>query len=283
MDHALRQELRQAERDNNYQRLYTLLQRAGRPLEAHKLFLDHPIQVDCTIQYRYCIYWFTSNYNDFTSQERHEVSSCDLNSLIEKFVKEQVGAAQINNIERNAVVSLLGDEIELGTFTRCQSLPAIILDASEKKAIKDKITAHPDYLRNATAEQLAEAREADERDAEQDRRRIETELRSGEAARRRAQLQADFLHDSQDLYNEVWDLWSQHRDLPRLEFAKEVQDHSLRCVLFRLYDIHSQKIEVPYDTQAGEFVTVGTMNMVWSQMEPKRFSIYSKAYRRSHV
>lgn len=273
MDHELRQELRQAERDGNHQRLYTLLQRAGQPDEAQKLFLSHPIQVDCIVQYRYRITWFVGNYND--PGEERDTAAFDLDALVEKFIAVQVGACQIRYISRNPVYRLLGDELEV-TSAWQKPLPSITLKEEDTQVIKDRVRSHPQYMKRASAEQLEEAREADEADAERARRHIEAERRSVEAEQRRNQLEVGFQRDSTRLYDEVLALWAQHRDLPRPQFAREVRHHSLRCVLFRLKDFQAVN---------HELVTTAVLKHIWAEMEPKRFSIYRRPYQesQSHV
>jgi hypothetical protein len=270
VDQLLRQELRQAEKDGNYQRLYFLLQRAGQFDEARRLLLDHPIQVECTVQYRYRIRWYTGNYNDF-SEKPDDVTDYKLDALIEKFVEERVGASQIRFIERNPVMHLMGAEIELTSFSfRQEQLPTFIIGEEEKQSIKNRIRAHSRYLQGASAQELEDAREADERDAEAARRKMEDQRRSAAVQERRNRLQADFQRDSAQHYIEVCDLWAKYRDLPRPQFARMIGGYSLRGILFHLKDLQEQ---------GNEQVTTGVINQAWQDFEPKRFNIYQRSWQ----
>ena len=199
------QELRKAEIAGNWQRIYALLNRAGRHEEAKTLFLDHPITVDCTIQYQYRIHWHNHDAENYYERQETLVGY-DLNQLIEEFITLKVGTSQISSIYRNPIYRVLGGEICEGAFAGAKPLNTIVLTEKTLQQIKIRIKAHPDYMHGASQEQLEAARWADERDAEKAIRKIQQEERQEIARQRRQAIQDNFEKDSNILREEVWDL-----------------------------------------------------------------------------
>jgi hypothetical protein len=265
-------ELRQAERSGDYQRMYAILNRCGRSDEARNLILDHPINIDCVVQYRYRISW---NYpdEDFPyGNRRSSLKGYDLDQLIEEFILENVGAAQIFWVHRLPVFQILGSEIEADSYSG-HPLKAITLTEEETQALKERISSHPNYLQNATAEQLADAAEAYSRDAERAQRKIKQERERAAAQKRKQDVVDNFEHDSSRLRQEVWALWLEHGKLPRPEFARAVGNHSLRYVLFKLKDIAATYT----DTYITELEIGNYFAQLWADSYQKRLGIWKRA------
>jgi len=246
-------EIRQAEKDGDYQRLYALLKRVNRHDEANSLFLDHPIQVDCVLQYQYKIFWRDPEDGGYYF-DRQTLRGYRLDQLINEFIELKVGAAQISHIEREPICTILGEERRI--LGMKAPLRAIALSEEEIQKIKEKIKSHPHYMQGATTEQLDAATRADGQDAEKARRKILVERRQKEAEERKQAIQDKFESDSRVHRQEIWDIWIEHCDLPRPRFACAIQKNSfgLEFILFKLkdvWDIWTEHRDLSHDQFAG--------------------------------
>lgn len=261
MDDAFRREVRQAEQDGDYQRLYHLLHRIGRPADAEKLFLDHPIKVECTVQYEYEARWTS---HDAYHRGDTDTQSFTLDGLVEKLVAARVGAARIHIIERSPTYRLLDGEIKTTYFGSKLPLPSITLSVEELQAVKVRVRAHPRYMQGASLAQLEAAQEADDRDAERAQQVIEAETRRAQRLALEEQYSQAFERDSLVYKDEIWELWQEHKHLPRNQFAQQAQ-HPLQCILFYL-KTHQDRDKI--------VVTSEFFDEVWERNAEKRYRIY---------
>jgi hypothetical protein len=267
-------ELRQAERSGDYQRMYAILNRCGRSNEARDLILDHPINIDCVVRYRYEImYRKAGGDNDWM----RTLVGYDLDGLLEDFIAERDGASQIISIQRTAVYQLLGGEICSNYFAMDGPLKIIRLSEEETQAIKDRIKAHPRYMQGATQEQINAAIEADSHDAEKARRKIKQAQEQAAALQRKQNIVDRFARDSINLRKEVWALWLEHGKLLRPEFAHAVGNHSLRYVLFKLKDIAEVNTEWGLGGCSPGMGLEQYFSQLWANSYQKRLGIWKRA------
>jgi len=263
VDLELRQAERDAARDGDHQRLYVLLERAGRHDEARALFLDHPIRVEAVVRYRYVVFLTTGNYNDF--QATNELASYDLENILQQVANTKVGVSQILSVHRQAVYQILGQDIILDYATR-GPLKAIVFTQEELQAFKAQVRSHSSYMQGATAEQLREEQEAAQLDTERAQRKREAEQRSIEASQRRLQAEEKFQNNSLTQVEEVWDLWCQHHMLARPQFAIAISHHPMRFALFYLKDKQA----------SGMAIIRVDLDEIWKNNEFKRRQLYHK-------
>lgn len=209
------QEIREAEKASDWQRVYALLNRANRHDEARALFLDHPIKIECTVQYCYRIHWNRAWSDNYV---KTSLSEFNLNDLIEAFIKERTGASKIYSIVRMPIYELLGREMKSESMR--DPLPRFSMSQERLQKIKEQIKAHPGYMQGATSEQLAAAAEADAKDAER-------------------MIQDTFKKDSELLREKGWSLWVEHNQLSRPEFAQAIDNYRLRYVLFHMKGLYT--------------------------------------------
>jgi hypothetical protein len=196
VDLELRQAERDAARDGDHQRLYVLLERAGRHDEARALFLDHPIRVEAVVRYQYLAYVSNSNYNDFGGVA-NELTSYDLEQLVQQVVDTKLSASRISYVQRQATYQILGEEV-VPAFGRGPLKP-VVIDQEELLAFKTQVRSHPAYMRGATAEQFHEEAEYARLDAVD----AERAQRSIEANQRRLQAEEKFQNNSLTQVEEV--------------------------------------------------------------------------------
>lgn len=257
-------ELRQAERDGDYQRQYALLNRAGRHEEANKLFLDHPIQVECSVQYSYTLIYTDSDHGIGS------VSDFKLSTLIEKFVLLNISISYINSISRNPMAQIFGSFIRIDNFHFGEfafpKLSQMILNPADLLEIKLKIRAHPYYMKSASVEQLEAATRAEEEETRTTLARLDVDRRLLEEEQEQAAYFQRFEADSEALKVETWNLWTQHKDLPRREFATTINQFSLQSILFHLKDVYTRDGNVTEDYFSAN----------WAKVEEKRFRIWEE-------
>lgn len=265
------QELREAEIAGDWQRYYALLRRVGRDAEAATLFLDHPITVDCTIQYQYRIWWDNPNAESSWGLTASLIG-CDLNQVLEEFIAKKAGTSQIKSVYREPVYRILGKEIKNANGP----LRPILFKEKSLQELKERIKAHPDYMKGATAEQLAAARQADELDAEKAIRKIHQEELLEVARQRRQAIQDNFENDSKVLREKGWDLWVEHNQLPRPEFARSIEKYPLRFILFRMRTWYAEthRAEATGKVAWAKFITY------WHETQRKRLTIWKRLNKR---
>ena len=270
-------EIRELEKAGEWQRLYASLNRSGRDDEARELFLDHPITVDCTIQYRYDIHWSAP---DWINDHRRRIKCYTLNELIEEFVVEKVGASQIISITRNPVYRVMGGEIDTSYFTR-GPLKSIAFTIEQLEGAKARIRSHPYYMQGATAEQLEAAAAADNHDASRAQRRIQAEREEFERQRAKLERINNFERDARQLKDETWNLWAEFSGLERVHFACAIKDFSMKFILFKLKDALDDVGHLDLDLTALSIHrdTATYFNQLWTNSYQKRFGIWKKSMR----
>jgi len=228
------QELQEALRSNDYQRLYTLYTRMGELEKSQQLFLDHKIEVPCTIQYRWCCYYIIEIDTEEYSDGYGSVSKHSLEELIEAFIAKNIGVGQISAIDRIPIARILGIELDLTSSRTEEGRDANVLLNFETYYlngddalldIRNKIRTHPNYLKTASPRQrelatIFEQRMMDRACVEQ--RRIDEE----EAEQQRARfLEHEFEMHSRVLRETTWRLWLEYHALPRAKFAEIATQH----------------------------------------------------------
>lgn len=263
MDNELRASLRQAELSGDYQRLYGLLLRAGRTDEAQKLFLDHPIQVECTIRYRY-----EANWSQRLLQSQHDAPVAygwTEDEVIEAVIEKKIGASRIHSVLRIPVYRVLGNDMTRPYYQA--PLPHISLTDAELFQFKKKVRQHPRYMKGASAQQRELAKEADEYDERRALQRSETERQQLAAQQRKKMGREQFEASSPRHHAEAWALWQEHHNKSRNDFAKAIKDHPVAFVLFQLR--HRQD-------EFGSPVTREVFDTAWTESYERRLRFFMR-------
>lgn len=267
-------EIQELRRNEEWQRLYAALNRAGREPEAQKLFLDHPINVECTIQYQYHIHWGTP---DWMSDHRNHIMQYTFNEALEEFIEAKVGAAQILSISRDPVYRVLNSQINTSYLVR-GPLESISLTVEQVEDFKARVRSHPDYMRAASADQIAAASQADDRDAINAQRRIKAERDKAERERIRQETTNSFEEEARELKKEAWRLWIENFSLSRAEFAAAIEGFSVKFILFKLKDSFDGLGHLDLDSEAlaTHQDLVALFGRLWYQSYDKRFASWKR-------
>ena len=258
-------DIREAEKAGDWQRLYAMLRRTGRFDEAEQVMMDHPITVDCTVQYVYTI--------DFYNGEEHFTNCMEnpsLNELIREYLDMNLSSYAILNVTRIPTYTVMGKRLVDRGWHRSEALNgplvSIRFSKSEVDGIRQMVRQHPDYLKNATIEQHLNAQYHDDQAAARIQREIKQEKDEQQRQAAKREREARFNDFNRQVRGEVWKLWEQHHHLARPDFAEAIRHHLLRYILFRLKDMQEH----------GEIVDWDKFRSLWNTEEPRRRNIWRR-------
>ena len=256
MDQKLRQAEQEAVRSGNWQRVFNHLLRMGEDEAAMDVAQKGPISVDCIVDYNYHIRYAKDGW------QGDEVVERDLTEAQNAFVELNISASLITSIAHRATFQMLGHSFK----SRGAPFPSHTLSVEETYFVKEAIRNHSDYMLRATADQRAEAQYADSVEIERMVRKIRQAQEQREARERKEREEAAFKSACKQWRAETWELWEQHRDLERREFALKIDHHPMRALLFKLKDAQER----------GEMVDRRMMAQTASKWE----NIFRSAWKR---
>jgi hypothetical protein len=185
-----------------------------------------PISVDCRVEYLYQIYYIDSD------SDRGVIEEHDLAGGVEEFIALNISASMITQVYYRAFYTIMGQQFITGRGP----FPSRTLETEEIYNLKERIRNHPDYMREATSNQRAQALDYDNREIERMVRQIRQLQDQREARERKEREEAQYRQACKQWRAEIWELWEQHQELPRREFALKIAHHPVRALLFKLKD-----------------------------------------------